>query len=402
MEAESNLDYSDESIDDDLSPSEEHVLLLLKEMKEDVIWVNNTQIGIIPGTLDLLKTYYSDTESSHILDSLVRKGKLLRIDHGIMLLCPKCGTHEVMILLSCPCCGDTKLREKRKIVHTSCQHMGTFDEFCGGHTITCPVCNEELESDMILDPDSGFSYGDPYFECQKCGFTSNKAKDIFLCKSCKTKYEKTNAIEIEQTGYKINLKPIKEQLKTIPEDYEVEESKMVETAVDLLEIGPEQLEKITETQIPQQQCVNIEEYIAAESISEDGGLLDYKIKILIVEDDELSNYSLKFILESILENNCEINTRYDGQKVVEEIEQMNYDLVFLDNKLPHKYGLTILQELKDRDIKTNVIFMTGFSDEETVIQAMKLGAKDYLSKGNITVETLTKVISEICESTRTV
>jgi hypothetical protein len=206
-----SLANSNEFIEAELSQDEEHILQLLEDMKRDVIWVNRTQMGIVPGALDTLKMYYSDLEAFHILESLVRKGMLDRIDNGILLLCPKCGSHESSILKSCPSCGSNKLRKKNKIVHSPCEHWGTFDEFKGGNTITCPVCKEEIESDKIFENTAGFSYSDPYYECQECRFSSNRVQTIFLCNSCKTQYKESDAVELEQTGFMVAVETIKHQ-----------------------------------------------------------------------------------------------------------------------------------------------------------------------------------------------
>lgn len=206
---ETSLDESNQIIEAKLSSEEEHVLHLLEDMQKEIIWINRTQQGIIPGTLDTLKMYYTDLESFHILESLVRKGMLERIDNGIVLLCPSCGSHQASILKSCPSCGSIKLRKKQKIVHTPCEHWGTYDEFKGGKTFTCPVCNDQIESDKILENQSGFSYSDPYYECQKCGFAANKVRNMFLCTTCKSKFQDSKAVQLEQTGFKLAVEVVK-------------------------------------------------------------------------------------------------------------------------------------------------------------------------------------------------
>lgn len=124
-------------------------------------------------------------------------------------------------------------------------------------------------------------------------------------------------------------------------------------------------------------------------------LLDNKVKILVIDDDENSNLTLKMLLEEILSYNCEIDSLYRGDTAVEQIENNIYDLVFLDNKLPGMDGLDVLKQLKKKGDNTNIIFLTGYSDEEIAVKAMKLGAIDYISKGNLDVERLIEAINEI-------
>jgi DNA-binding NarL/FixJ family response regulator len=123
--------------------------------------------------------------------------------------------------------------------------------------------------------------------------------------------------------------------------------------------------------------------------------LEEKVKILIVDDVELSTRTLKHLLENILTGEYDIDVLHHGDVVVDEIERNGYNLVFLDNRLPGKDGLSILKEIRQKDIDTNVIFLTGYSDEETAVKAMKLGAKDYIPKGNLDVQRLLEAINEV-------
>ncbi len=122
---------------------------------------------------------------------------------------------------------------------------------------------------------------------------------------------------------------------------------------------------------------------------------DEKVRILIVDDEELSTETLKLLLENILTSDYKIDVLYSGDEVVQEIQNNGYHIVFLDNKLPGKDGLSILKEIKARNIDTNIIFLTGYSDEETAVKAMKLDAKDYIPKGNLDVQRLLEAINGI-------
>lgn len=119
------------------------------------------------------------------------------------------------------------------------------------------------------------------------------------------------------------------------------------------------------------------------------------IKILIVDDDELSNDSLRMLLMEILSNKAEISSLNTGNMVIQSIVKNRFDIVFLDNKLPDKSGLSILREIKEKNIDTNIIFITGFSDEQLAVKAMKLGARDYIAKGNMDVNRLLEAINDI-------
>ena len=121
-------------------------------------------------------------------------------------------------------------------------------------------------------------------------------------------------------------------------------------------------------------------------------MLKENIKILIIDDDKLCNETLKLLLEQILSEKTKIDCIYNGDKAIEKIQKNNYDIVFLDNMLPDKSGLDILKNIKKQKIDTNVIFLTGFSDEKLAVKAMKLGAIDYISKGSLDIDRLIEAI----------
>ncbi len=79
-------------------------------------------------------------------------------------------------------------------------------------------------------------------------------------------------------------------------------------------------------------------------------ILNETLKVLIIDDDELSNESLKLLLENVLSNQIVIDSIYTGKKAISAIEKNNYDLIFLDNKLPDISGLDILKEIKRKNI----------------------------------------------------
>ena len=120
-----------------------------------------------------------------------------------------------------------------------------------------------------------------------------------------------------------------------------------------------------------------------------------QLKILIIDDDELGNETLKLLLKDILTQKVDVDSIYSGKNAVSLIEQNKYDLVFLDNKLPDITGLEVLKQIKEKNIKTSVIFITGFSDEQLAVKAMKLGAIDYISKGNMDVSRLLEAVNEL-------
>ncbi|MBM4129396.1 MAG: sigma-54-dependent Fis family transcriptional regulator, partial [Nitrospira sp.] len=102
-----------------------------------------------------------------------------------------------------------------------------------------------------------------------------------------------------------------------------------------------------------------------------------KGKILIIEDEK----SMREVLEILLkEEYYEVLTASDGLEGVSHIEKDIFDLVITDIKMPRADGFEILKRTKEISPDTIVIMITAFGTTEAAIEAMKLGAYDYINK----------------------
>ena len=100
-------------------------------------------------------------------------------------------------------------------------------------------------------------------------------------------------------------------------------------------------------------------------------------RILIVDDEEIVIRSCK----RILSDSCYVvDSVQDGWEALRKVDETEYDLLILDIMMPKIDGLEVLQQVKERHPDTDVIMMTGLSQIQTAVKAMKLGAFDYLSK----------------------
>jgi len=99
--------------------------------------------------------------------------------------------------------------------------------------------------------------------------------------------------------------------------------------------------------------------------------------ILVVDDQDSIRH---FLTKAFEEEGYEVSACATGRQAVEAVEQKMPDLVFLDLRLPDMSGLEVLKEVKEKSAQTCVIMMTAFGEIETAVQAMKLGAFDYVSK----------------------
>lgn len=100
-------------------------------------------------------------------------------------------------------------------------------------------------------------------------------------------------------------------------------------------------------------------------------------KILIVDDDEgLTHFLHRFFVKQ----GYAVRACSNGQSALELIAAEQFDLILLDYKMAGLNGLDTLREVRRAQVKTPVIIMTAFGTTDTAIEAMKLGAYDYLPK----------------------
>jgi DNA-binding NtrC family response regulator len=100
-------------------------------------------------------------------------------------------------------------------------------------------------------------------------------------------------------------------------------------------------------------------------------------RILIVDDEEIVIRSCKRILAGA---DFTIDAVQSGLEALKMVDETDYDIVVLDIMMPGMDGLEVLQQVKERHPGVEVIMMTGLSQIKTAVQAMKLGAFDYLPK----------------------
>ena len=100
-------------------------------------------------------------------------------------------------------------------------------------------------------------------------------------------------------------------------------------------------------------------------------------KILIVDNDE---GLVHFLSRLFTKQGHEVASSSDGMSSLELLKSDTFDLILLDYKMPGLNGLETLAEIKRKLIKTPVIVMTAYGTTETAIEAIKLGAYDYLLK----------------------
>jgi DNA-binding NarL/FixJ family response regulator len=101
-----------------------------------------------------------------------------------------------------------------------------------------------------------------------------------------------------------------------------------------------------------------------------------KKSILIVDDEE----SIRVSLEGILNKKYYAKTAASGSIALEMLQNDNYDLILTDIKMDVMTGVELLKKSKKSFPEIPVLLMTGYSSLDTAIEALRLGALDYLIK----------------------
>ena len=101
------------------------------------------------------------------------------------------------------------------------------------------------------------------------------------------------------------------------------------------------------------------------------------LKVLIVDDEPYMLQAWKKMLEC---HNCDTRTLSDGAEVLEIVKSWHPDVTLLDIRLPEISGIDLLKAIKQCDMDTEVVIMTAYATVETAVEAVKLGAYDYLTK----------------------
>ncbi len=103
----------------------------------------------------------------------------------------------------------------------------------------------------------------------------------------------------------------------------------------------------------------------------------YKAKILVADDTATNQEILRKAFEK---EGFQVVQAYDGVAALEMVEKERPDLLMLDIMMPKMDGIDVLKRVKSIDTNLLVVMMTAHGSEQIAVEAMKLGADDYLTK----------------------
>ena len=102
-----------------------------------------------------------------------------------------------------------------------------------------------------------------------------------------------------------------------------------------------------------------------------------KARILVIDDEKIILKSCNKILS---EEGYDVQTVQTGAEGLQRLKDEKFDIILTDLKMPEISGMEVLKRIMESYPDIIVIMMTGYSTVQTAVEAMKLGAYDYIPK----------------------
>jgi PAS domain S-box-containing protein len=126
---------------------------------------------------------------------------------------------------------------------------------------------------------------------------------------------------------------------------------------------------------------------------------DQVIKVLIIDDDEDDFFITSDYMKGIEEYKLKIDWSYKFNEAIELLQKRAYDIYFVDYRLGAKTGLDFLREAVRIGAEEPIVLLTGKGNKKVDVEAMQMGATDYLIKTELTTEKLERCIRYSLERT---
>ncbi|TCJ17820.1 hybrid sensor histidine kinase/response regulator [Flaviaesturariibacter flavus] len=123
------------------------------------------------------------------------------------------------------------------------------------------------------------------------------------------------------------------------------------------------------------------------------------IRILIIDDDEDDYFITSEYLRQIEEYNLVINWAYKFSDAIDQVQKRAFDIYFVDYRLGAKTGIDFLKEAIRLGCEEPIVLLTGKGNKEIDIEAMQIGATDYLVKTDLNADKLERCIRYALERT---
>ncbi|GAA1490310.1 response regulator [Brachybacterium sacelli] len=117
-------------------------------------------------------------------------------------------------------------------------------------------------------------------------------------------------------------------------------------------------------------------------------------RVIVVDDHALVREGLRTLLQ--LAGIDVVAEGADGEEAIEAIVRHRADAVLLDLRMPHRDGIWVLEQLRERGEEIPVLVLTTFDDDELVLGALRAGARGYLLK-DVTLDRLARAVRTLAD-----
>ncbi len=124
------------------------------------------------------------------------------------------------------------------------------------------------------------------------------------------------------------------------------------------------------------------------------------IRVLLIEDDEDDYILVRDMLSEVPNARYDIEWARTYDQGLEAMEDREHDVCLLDYRLGERDGLELLYESSGKGYRVPIIFLTGQGNYEVDMEAMRAGASDFLTKGEISLSLLERTIRYAIEQSR--
>jgi CheY-like chemotaxis protein len=117
--------------------------------------------------------------------------------------------------------------------------------------------------------------------------------------------------------------------------------------------------------------------------------------LLLVDDDDAFRIAMKQAMSA--SGKYRVRSADSGEAAVEALQHDRFDIVLLDYRMPGISGLNVLQWMHEQKLDTPVVMMTAAGSESIAVEAMKLGAYDYVRKEQVDVDHVGILVDGVIE-----
>ncbi|MBS3918399.1 MAG: response regulator [Deltaproteobacteria bacterium] len=103
----------------------------------------------------------------------------------------------------------------------------------------------------------------------------------------------------------------------------------------------------------------------------------YRPHVLLMEDEMNIARGLEMVMR---EEGYDVDLADTGQRALDKFRASEFDLLVADLRLPDMDGMDVIQQVREKRPKTNVVIITGYPSVSSAVQAVRMGVSDYLRK----------------------